>query len=133
MSEILCLHDKKEVESFCRRNPFLHLYSLGDLDDFFWPHTNWVALRQAGEVRQLVLVYTDPTMRMPTVLALAEPPESLMRELLDAWLPVLPRRFYKKLGFERIADYGEYTVWHGETESRRPPGPREQAQSGDEP
>jgi RimJ/RimL family protein N-acetyltransferase len=85
------------VEAFCRRNPFVHLYAIGDLDEFFWPHTTWVALREGGEVRQLALVYTDLTMRMPTLLALAEQPESLMRDLLRAWLPVLPRRFYAHL------------------------------------
>jgi ribosomal protein S18 acetylase RimI-like enzyme len=103
LADIVRLHAKHEVEAFCRMNPFLHLYSLGDLDDFFWPHTTWVALRQGSEVRQLALLYTDLTMRMPTVLAFAEQPESLMRDLLRAWLPVLPRRFYAHLT-EGVAD-----------------------------
>ena len=58
MADIVCLHAKKEVEAFCRRSPFVHLYALGDLDDFFWPHTTWVALRQGSEIRQLALLYT---------------------------------------------------------------------------
>jgi ribosomal protein S18 acetylase RimI-like enzyme len=103
MADVVCLHARKEVEAFCRRNPFLHLYAIGDLDDFFWPHTTWVALRQGSEVRQLALVYTDLTMRMPTVLAYAEQPVCLMRDLLRAWLPVLPRRFYAHLT-EGVAD-----------------------------
>jgi ribosomal protein S18 acetylase RimI-like enzyme len=91
---VICLHTKKAVEEFCRRNPFLHLYAIGDLDDFFWPHTTWFALQERGEVCQLALFYTDPTMRVPTLLALAEPPEDSMRDLLRALRPVLPRRFY---------------------------------------
>jgi ribosomal protein S18 acetylase RimI-like enzyme len=103
MADVICLHAKKDVEAFCRRNPFVHLYAIGDLDDFFWPHTTWVALRDGGEVRQLVLLYTDLTMRKPTVLAYAERPESLMGDLLRASLPVLPRRFYAHLT-EGVAD-----------------------------
>ena len=64
MAEFVCLHSKDDVERFCRKNPILHLYTLGDLDDFFWPHTTWYALRDAGEVRQLVLCYT--ALKLPT-------------------------------------------------------------------
>jgi ribosomal protein S18 acetylase RimI-like enzyme len=97
MAEVACLHTKKEVEAFCRRNPLLHIYSIGDLDDFFWPHTSWFALRENGETRQLVLFYTDLTMRIASLLAYAEQPASQMCELLRALLPVLPRRFYAHL------------------------------------
>jgi ribosomal protein S18 acetylase RimI-like enzyme len=103
VAEVVCLHRKTEVEEFCRRNPFQHLYLLGDLDDFFWPHTTWFALREGGEVRQLALLYTDWTMRVPTLLALAEPPESTMRDLLRTLLPVLPRHFYAHLT-QSVAD-----------------------------
>lgn len=97
MADIVCLHDKNTVETFARRNPFLHIYAIGDLDDFFWPHTIWYALRESGEVRQIVLFYVDLAMRLPTILAYAEPPQSLMRDLLRALLPVLPKRFYAHL------------------------------------
>src|SRR5438067_11340686 len=97
MADVVCLHAKDEVEGFCRGNPFLHLYALGDLDDFFWPHTTWYALREGREVRQLVLFYHDPTMRLPTLLAYPEQPVGLMHELLRALLAVLPRRLYAHL------------------------------------
>ena len=35
------LRDKNKIESFLRKNPFLHIYGLVDLDDFFWPRTTW--------------------------------------------------------------------------------------------
>jgi ribosomal protein S18 acetylase RimI-like enzyme len=46
---------------------------------------------------------------MPTVLAVAEPHDSSMHDLLRAWLPALPRRFYAHLT-EGVADAltGEY-------------------------
>lgn len=101
MAKITCLHAKSEVEAFCRRNPFLHLYSIGDLDDFFWPHTVWYAWRDGDQVQQLALCYTDCA--MPTLLALAEPPVESMRQFLTALLPFLPRRFYAHLT-ESVAD-----------------------------
>jgi hypothetical protein len=103
LAEVVCLHAKQDVEEFSRRNPFVHLYEIGDLDDFSWPHTTWFALRDRGEVRQLALLYSDLTMRMPAILAYAEQPESPLRDLLRALLPVLPRRFYAHLT-ETVAD-----------------------------
>ena len=100
-ADVVCLHAKDEVERFCRGNPGLHVYSLGDLDDFFWPHTTWYALRDGGRVTQLVLVYTGQP--LPTVLAIADPPVGPMRDLLRGLLRVLPRRFYAHLT-EGVAD-----------------------------
>jgi hypothetical protein len=82
------------VEGFCRTNPFLHLYALGDLDDFFWPHTVWYVLRDRGEVRQVVFLYTGSS--QSTVLAYTEH-IGPTRELLRALLTFLPRRFYAHL------------------------------------
>jgi ribosomal protein S18 acetylase RimI-like enzyme len=113
MEEVVCLHAKDQVERFCRSNPSLHLYALGDLDDFFWPHTTWYALLDRGQVRQLVLCYTGQP--LPTVLAYAEKPMGPIRELLRDLLRVLPRRFYAHLA-EGVADVleGDYRlVSHG--------------------
>ena len=95
MADVVCLHAKGDVEGFCRNNPALHVYALGDLDDFFWPHTTWFALREASQVRQLALLYTGQP--LPALLAYAEQPFGLMRELLFDLLRVLPRRFYAHL------------------------------------
>ena len=103
MANVICLHTKETVEAFCRSNPFLHIYSIGDLDDFFWPHTTWYALQEQRRIQQIVLLYADLSMRMPTVLALAEEPADLMRDLLRAILPLLPRRFHAHLD-QRAAD-----------------------------
>ncbi len=97
MLQVVCLHSKQEVEGFCRRNPFLHFYALGDLDDFFWPHTTWFGLKDANGVQQLALFYFDPTMRLPTLLAFAVEPERDLRELMRGLRPVLPRRFHAHL------------------------------------
>jgi ribosomal protein S18 acetylase RimI-like enzyme len=95
MADLVSLHAKDEVERLCRRSPYLHLYALGDLDEFFWPHTVWYGLRDGGEVRAFVLLYLGCS--MPTVLALAEQPLDPMQDLLRSLMPLLPRRFYAHL------------------------------------
>jgi RimJ/RimL family protein N-acetyltransferase len=101
MADIVCLHSKDEIEGFCRANPSLHIYALGDLDDFFWPFTTWYALREQGQVRQLVLLYSGQP--LPVIMAYAESPARLMLELMRDLVRVLPRRFYAHLT-EGVAD-----------------------------
>ena len=89
---LVAIHDKTEIEMYARRNPLLHLFELGDLDDYYWPHTVWYALKEADTMRQLALLYTALT--TPVLLANPDPPLDLMRELLHALIPLLPRRVY---------------------------------------
>jgi ribosomal protein S18 acetylase RimI-like enzyme len=86
------LHNKETIESFLRRNAFLHLYALGDLDDFFWPYTTWYALEDQGRIEQVILLYT--VTETPTLLALTEDAAPAMAKLLRAAKPLLPQHFY---------------------------------------
>jgi ribosomal protein S18 acetylase RimI-like enzyme len=100
MPELTTLHHKHEIEAFARRNPFAHLYELGDLDDFFWPQTRWYGWAEAGAVQQLALLYS--AFAVPVLLANAEPPRESMRSLLAALLPLLPPRVYAHLDPEVV-------------------------------
>src|SRR5712692_3289806 len=93
--KVISLHSKEEIEAFLRRNTFLHLYSIGDLDDFFWQYTTWYALRDLPGITQLVLLYS--AMPVPVLLGITEEPDNGMRELLQSLLPLVPRRFYAHL------------------------------------
>ena len=93
--KVSSLHNKEEIEKFLRRNTFLHIYSIGDLDDFFWENTVWYALKHEGEIKQIILMYT--ALEMPTVLAFTEEPVGEMRGFLRSILHLLPRRFYTHL------------------------------------
>jgi ribosomal protein S18 acetylase RimI-like enzyme len=91
--QAVILDDKEEIESFLRRNVPLHIYELGDLDDFYWPHTTWYAMREGKQVRALLMLYTAEA--LPVVLALCEDGEiPLQRELMRSIFHLLPRRFY---------------------------------------
>jgi ribosomal protein S18 acetylase RimI-like enzyme len=103
------LHDKAQIEAFVCRVPLLHLYELGDLDDFFWPYTTWYALEEGGRVRQLALLYS--AVAIPTLIAVPDPPADAMPDLLRALLPVLPRRFYAHLQTDQAGVFaGDYAV-----------------------
>lgn len=90
----ICLHDKQEIEHFLRQDISLHIYSVGDLDDFFWPYTTWYGLRTNGSLSAIALLYSGQS--LPTLLALSQECEA-MTELLRSVNHLLPARFYAHL------------------------------------
>jgi ribosomal protein S18 acetylase RimI-like enzyme len=85
----------EQIEPVLRRNVFLHVYALGDLDPVFWPFTTWFGLEVAGDIQAILLLYSafDP----PTLMALGDPPFDDLRELLRSARPLLPARLYAHL------------------------------------
>ncbi|MFQ4141961.1 hypothetical protein [Chlorogloeopsis sp. ULAP02] len=88
----VCIHDQDKIAAFLHLHPFLHLYSLGDLDDFFWHYTTCYAFTQNGEIKQLALLYTGTS--LPVLLGLTEEPTDLMKDLVRSIIYLLPRYFY---------------------------------------
>lgn len=99
----ICIHDRDSIEAFLRHNTFLHLYSLGDLDDFFWHHTTWYALIEQ-QIEQLVLLYTGTS--LPVLLGLTEEATS-MQELLRSIIHLLPKRFYAHLSGDVVSVFAD--------------------------
>ena len=112
-ADFVCLHNKLEIERFLRKNIYLHLYSIGDLDDFFWPYTTWYGLKTDGQLKAVVLVYTG--LPIPTVLAISEE-YAAMEELLKSIEHLLPFRFYSHLspGLENVLNSYQVTKTFGE-------------------
>ena len=92
---VISLHRQDQIEPLLRRNVFLHIYGLGDLDDFFWPFTTWYALENDGNIQAILLLYT--AFATPTIMALHDPPFTPMHELLKQTRRLLPQRFYAHL------------------------------------
>ena len=90
----VCLHDRKVIEKFLRRNVPLHIYSIGDLDSFFWPYTTWYATESGAEIREIALLYSRQS--PPTLVGISEDTDR-MRHLLESILPLLPQGFYAHL------------------------------------
>lgn len=90
--EISELTEKKQIEYFLRKNSFLHVYSLGDLDPFFWPFTKWYGKIERGQVEEIILLYAGCS--LPTVLAITDSGVGTLVEMLVSLSNVLPERFY---------------------------------------
>jgi ribosomal protein S18 acetylase RimI-like enzyme len=91
----ICLHDKHRIAAFLRRDPARNVYLIGDLDDFFWPYTQWYGLEDDGELREVALIYAGTA--LPVLLALGHEPEA-MCTLLHGIRHLLPPRLYAHLG-----------------------------------
>jgi ribosomal protein S18 acetylase RimI-like enzyme len=100
MIRTICWHDRDAIAACLRRDPLLHLYAIGDLDDFFWPYTQWYALADGDDIRQVILCYTGAPLLILHALTSDSPGE--MRVLLRSILHLLPRRIYTHLSADLI-------------------------------
>ena len=89
------LRDRDALARFFRERPAVHAYELGDLDDFFWPHTRWLGWMPDGRVEQVALLYDEPD--PPVLLAFAEEPAGGMAALLRSLAGELPHAVYAHL------------------------------------
>lgn len=94
----LILHDKRTIEAYLRKNPALHVYELGDLDDFFRSRTIWYGLQKGDHLQALALLYTGGD--LPVLLAMASPPATALAKLLAQAVPLPPLYFYAHLSPE---------------------------------
>ena len=89
---LVSVTDRETLAALLRRNREPHVYELGDLDEFEWPHTRWLGWESADGIEQVALLYTQPS--VPVLIAIAEPPAGAMESLLDAALDTLPNPLY---------------------------------------
>ena len=92
---IICLHNKEIIKSFLINESYLQIYSIGDLDDFFWPYTTWYALEIDNIIVAIAMLYTG--LPLPTLLAINETNPDSMKYLLSSISHILPYRFYAHL------------------------------------
>lgn len=104
------IHDKNELERFLLRYRHLNFYHLGDLDDFFWPYTSWLALKDQREITALTLLYTG--IQPAAFLAIVNDNYPQMETLLRNSLAILPKSFYAHLspGLEGVLQEGGFQL-----------------------
>jgi ribosomal protein S18 acetylase RimI-like enzyme len=85
------LHDKTTIAKLLKSSPELHIYSIGDLDDFFWPMTIWFSLHDGDTLHGIALLYVG--MDTPTLLCFNETDSSDTYQLLTQMKSVLPVKF----------------------------------------
>lgn len=105
---IVKIDSKYELEKHFRRsNILLHLYEIGDLDDFFWPQTEWYAIQNEDlETKFVALIYKGA--EPPVVIALGNETKP-GRELLQGMhaKKFLQNRFYSHLSMGLSAELSQ--------------------------
>lgn len=102
------LHSKPEILNFLMNSPELQVYSIGDLDDFFWPKTIWYSLKENNETKAIALLYVG--MSTPTLLAIYDRDFESSHLLLERIKPILPVRFYAHLSPNLIDIFGKQNI-----------------------
>lgn len=95
MSELTILTDRAALERYLRRDTALNIYLIGDLDDFFWPHTTWYGLLNNSQIAALALLYRPSG--LPTLIVLINGEFEPARALLKKLTPHLPDKVYAHL------------------------------------
>jgi ribosomal protein S18 acetylase RimI-like enzyme len=88
------LRERDDIEAVLRRDAALHFYALGDLDDFFFPHSRWFGLEEDGNIREIALLYESSD---GVVLHALGRDVLCAQALLSALMPALPERLYAHL------------------------------------
>lgn len=108
------ISDRHQLLAFLETDPFLHIYSIGDLDDFFWNRTTWYAWLEGGVIQALFLLYRGNN-SVPTLVALEERNHEDATDLLERLCPLLPERFYGHFSTHLLAALGRWCVAESNT------------------
>ena len=105
---------RAELAAYLQRFPHLNFYHLGDLDDFFFPHTTWYISRRSGEIDALALLYHG--LQPPVLLAIENQNLEALTSLLASLQPHLPAQVYSHLspGLEPALQPRFHLAHHGE-------------------
>jgi ribosomal protein S18 acetylase RimI-like enzyme len=106
--EVKILTSKTEIYRFLARSPELQLYTIGDLDDFFWPHTVWYALYDKAIIQSIALLYTGMT--PSTLLLFYDKDPFYSIELIKSIKPLLPEIFYVHLSPGLTTVFGKENI-----------------------
>ena len=95
--------DRDKIASFLNKNPYLNLYSIGDLDEELKPYIDWYGFRHNNtDLTAVACVYNGGD--TPTLLGLSENPSGDMTELLKGLVPELDTELQAHLspGLEKL-------------------------------
>jgi ribosomal protein S18 acetylase RimI-like enzyme len=101
------ISDKRQLLSFLETDPFLHIYSIGDLDDFFWKRTTWYGWVEQNRIWALFLLYQGDN-SAPTLLALEEQNSEEATALFHGVRHSLPERFFAHLSVHLLPHLGKW-------------------------
>ncbi len=121
--------DTSEILQLLEKDPYLHIYSIGDLDERFRPFITWYGLTANGKLSAVICIYRGGG--LPAVMALNSNTETgfaYMKELISGTSALLPECFVAHLspGLEELfADTHDFesSVPHYKMALKQFPGP----------
>ena len=99
--EIQIIKDRSALEKYFRRDLPLHVYSLGDLDDFYWPRITCYGIQTGKGLENVITFYRGEG--LPVLLAFGELDPDYLRQLQ----PLLPDRFYSHMAPGLIKEFSD--------------------------
>ncbi len=99
--EIQIIKDRSALEKYFRLDPPLHLYSLGDLDDFYWPRITCYGIQIGKALKNITPFYQGED--LPVLLAFGELDHEYIRQLQS----LLPDQFYAHLSPGLIKQFSD--------------------------
>lgn len=106
--DIRVLHDKSAILAFLRKSEELQIYSIGDLDDFYWPKTTWYSIIEGNIIESIALLYDG--LNGPTLLLFYDADPGYSIELLRSIRSILPKIFYAHLSPGLTSVFGEENI-----------------------
>ena len=100
--------DKSEIYRFLSKTPDLQLYTIGDLDDFFWSDTIWYAIYDNEKMQSVALLYSG--MAPSTLLLFFDKSPYYSQELLKSIRHLLPDKFNVHLSPGLIDVFGKENI-----------------------
>jgi len=92
--ELVQITDRGQLAEYFRQDINLHLYSLGDLDDFYWPDTKCYGIKTSTRIDQVVLLYSGEG--LPVLLAFSDS-NDFDEHFIDQLVPLIPDQIYSHL------------------------------------
>lgn len=89
--KIQIIKDRSALEKYFRHDLPLHLYSLGDLDDFYWPRITCFGIQEGMQLKNITPFYRGED--LPVLLGFGELDQDYLKNLQS----LLPNRFYAHL------------------------------------
>jgi len=105
---LIMLHDKPTILNFLKENTGMQIYSIGDLDDFFWPKTIWYAFEESDKILSIALLYVG--MDTPTLLLFCKEESHYSQKLLQNIKHLLPTKFNVHLSSGLVDIFGKQNI-----------------------
>lgn len=103
--DIQIIKNRPALEKYFRQDLPLHLYSLGDLDDFYWPKITCYGIQTGKELKNITTFYRGED--LPVLLAFGEMDPDYLNQLHA----LMPNQYYTHLSPGLIECFSDhYTI-----------------------